>query len=68
MLEKIKSEIEKKGMETGSEDVSIIMKVTEGEKQKFLEECDNLNEHWNWDLFENELHVNYKAKKQSTKD
>jgi len=68
MLEKIKSEIEKKGMETGSEDVSIIMKVTEGEKQKFLEECDNLNEHWNWDLFENELHVNYKAKKQATKD
>ena len=68
MLEKIKSEIEKKGMETGSEDVSIIMKVTEGEKQKFLEECDNLNEHWNWDLFENELHVNYEAKKQVTKD
>ncbi|KNZ40654.1 hypothetical protein [Acetobacterium bakii] len=66
MLDRIISEIEKKAMETGDkqkEDVSIILNVTNDEKQKFLEECDNLNEHWNWDIFGDELHVNYKAKK-----
>lgn len=63
MLERVISEIEKEAMKTGkNENVSIILNVTEAEKQKFLQECDNLDEHWNWDILDNELHVNYTKK------
>ncbi|WP_303871665.1 hypothetical protein [Acetobacterium wieringae] len=62
MIEKIKDAIEKKAMQTGAmgtENVSILLKITEVERLEFLEESDQLDEHWNWDIDDGELHVIY---------
>ncbi|PKM71217.1 MAG: hypothetical protein CVU92_09560 [Firmicutes bacterium HGW-Firmicutes-17] len=62
MIEKIKEAIEKKAMQTGAmgtENVSILLKITEAERLEFLEESDQLDEHWHWDIDDGELHVIY---------
>lgn len=62
MIEKIKEAIERKVMQTGAmgtENVSILFKITEDERLEFLKESDQLDEHWNWDIGDGELHVIY---------
>lgn len=62
MIEKVKAAIEKKAVQTGSmgtENVSILLKITEAERLEFLEESEQLDEHWNWDIGDSELHVIY---------
>jgi len=62
MIEKVKVAIEKKAMQTGvmgTENVSVLLKITEAERLEFLDECDQLDTHWNWDIEDGELHVIY---------
>lgn len=62
MIERIREAIEKKAMQTGAmgtENVSVLLKITEEERLEFLEESDQLDDHWNWDISDGELHVIY---------
>lgn len=62
MLERVISEIEKKAKQTDMEDledVNITLKITDAEKEEFLRECNKLNDHYYWQLSDNELFVSY---------
>lgn len=51
MIERIKDAIEKEAMQTGAmgtESVSVTIRITDVERLEFLEECDQLDEHYVW--------------------